>query len=170
MSKPSWLDRLLPHRQARLRDPYYRFVSIQELQAAAALGVRIDVNQASIDDWLRLPGLSIHQARRLVELSQSGLEFYALEDLAAALSLPLARLQPLAPILQFCCYEAPLTLNPNEAELTALMQIPGLEAELAIAIVQERQQGRYRSLSDLQQRLHWSAETTARMMHYLRLG
>ena len=179
MSKPSWFDRLkldglkldkLIPQPAKFRDPYYRFTSIQELQAAAALGVRIDVNQASLDDWLRLPGLSIHQARLLVELRQSGLEFYALEDLAAALGLPVARLQPLAPMLQFCCYEALPPVNPNDAPLAKLMQIPGLEAEQAVAIVQERQRGRYRNLLDLQQRLHWSAETTASLMHYLRLG
>ncbi len=167
MSKPSWFERLIPQRQAKLRDPYYRFASIPELQAAAAMGVRLDVNQASLDDWLRLPGLSIHQARRLVELSQSGVEFYALEDLAAALNLSLARLRPLAPILQFCCYEASPRIDPNHASLAALMQIPGLEIEQATAIVQERQQGRYRSLPDLQQRLCWSAETTARLMHHL---
>ena len=90
---------------AHLRDPYYRFRSIQELQTAARMGVRIDVNQASVDDWLRLPGLSIHQARTLVSLNQTGVLFHCLEDVAHALKVPLPRLQPLAPILQFCYYE-----------------------------------------------------------------
>ncbi|NJN21119.1 MAG: helix-hairpin-helix domain-containing protein [Leptolyngbya sp. RL_3_1] len=39
---------------------------------AAALGVRIDVNRATVDDWLRLPGLSIHQAHRLVHRVEQG--------------------------------------------------------------------------------------------------
>ena len=47
-------------------DPYYRFQSLQEIAIAAELGIKIDVNQATVDDWLRLPGLSIHQARSLV--------------------------------------------------------------------------------------------------------
>ncbi len=166
----NWLKRLIPQRQAKFQDPYYRFTSIQELQTAAAMGIKLDVNRASLDDWLRLPGLSIHQARQLAELSQSGVEFYALEDLAAALNLPLARLQPFAPILQFCCYEAPHLINPNEASLATLIQIPGLNAEQAAAILQERQLGRYRSLLDLQRRLHWSAEMTANLMHYLRVS
>lgn len=59
----------------RLQDPYYRFQSVEELRLAAVLGVRLDVNQASVDDWLRLPGLSIHQARLLVTLNQSGCSF-----------------------------------------------------------------------------------------------
>lgn len=173
MARPDglgWLDRFRFLRQVRRRDPYYRFASIPELRAAAAAGERFDVNRASLDDWLRLPGLSIHQARRLAELSQSGLEFHDLEDLAAALSLPLDRLQPLAPILQFCCYDAPPLIDLNSASLEQLLQVPGLEATLAVAILQERQQGSYRSLLDLQQRLHWSTATTSRLMHYLRLS
>ena len=38
-------------------DPYYRFQSIAEIQAAAALGLAIDVNTAGVDDWLRVPGI-----------------------------------------------------------------------------------------------------------------
>ena len=44
-----------------LENPYYRFQSPFEIAVAADLGVRIDVNQAGVDDWLRLPGISIHQ-------------------------------------------------------------------------------------------------------------
>jgi len=58
-------------------------ITIQRRIAVAALGIQIDVNQASVD-WLRLPGLSIHQAR--VELCRSGVQFYCLEDIAAALN------------------------------------------------------------------------------------
>ncbi|MGB7440454.1 MAG: ComEA family DNA-binding protein, partial [Coleofasciculaceae cyanobacterium] len=40
-------------------DPYYRLQSVQEIAVAAALGIKIDVNRAGVDDWLRLPGISI---------------------------------------------------------------------------------------------------------------
>ena len=53
-------------------DPYYRLQSVQEIVIAAQLGMTIDVNQASVDDWLRLPGLSIHQARTLFDLTSLG--------------------------------------------------------------------------------------------------
>jgi hypothetical protein len=66
-----WLTttaRLDPNWQAiRTRiqsDPYYRLQSPAEIAIAATLGMRIDVNQASVDDWLRLPGISIHQIGR----------------------------------------------------------------------------------------------------------
>lgn len=107
MRLSDWVRRWVqPGWDEQLQDPYYRFQSLAELRQAAARGVRLDVNRATVDDWLRLPGLSIHQARTLVELNQSGVAFYCLDDIAAALSLPLQRLQPLAPLLQFCHYDS----------------------------------------------------------------
>ncbi len=156
------------------RDPYYRFRSVTELRKAANSGQRIDVNQATVDDWLRLPGLSIHQARLLVTLSQSGVPFHSLEDIAAALSLPVQRLQPLAPILQFCYYEHDAGLpfiNPNWATIEQLSQIPGIDPTLAERILSERQQrGAYRNLLDFQQRLRLSHQQLAELMHFLRFN
>ena len=160
-------------RSQRFADPYYRFQSIAEVQQAAKLGVRLDANRSGVDDWLRLPGLSIHQARSLVALSQSGVQFHCIEDIAAALSLPVQRLLPLGVILQFCYYDldSPIEiqpLNPNLASLEALSQIPSVDLFLARAIVQERQRGAYRNLVDLQQRLALPGQTIADLMHYLR--
>lgn len=160
-------------RSQMLNDPYYRFQSIAEVQLAAKLGVRIDANRAGVDDWLRLPGLSIHQARSLVALSQSGVQFHCLEDLAAALSLPIQRLQPLLPVLQFCYYDpsSPTEvqpLNPNVASIEALSRIPAVDLFLARAIVEERQHRAYLSLVDLQQRLALPGTAIAELMHYLR--
>jgi DNA uptake protein ComE-like DNA-binding protein len=157
-----------------LQDPYYRFQSVAELRAAAALGIKLDVNRASVDDWLRLPGLSIHQARALVTLNQAGVQFHCLEDIAAALGQPVQRLQPLTPILQFCYYEhdsldAIRLLNPNLASTEQLMQLPGVDAALAQNVTQERQRrGPYRNLVDLQQRLQLPGHLIAELMHYLR--
>ncbi|MBD3882206.1 ComEA family DNA-binding protein [Phormidium tenue FACHB-886] len=156
-----------------LNDPYYRFQSIAEVQLAAKLGVRIDANRAGVDDWLRLPGLSIHQARSLVALAQSGVQFHCVEDLAAALSLPVERLQPLLPVLQFCYYDSnsPIEiqpLNPNVASVEALSRIPAIDLFLARAIVEERQHRAYLNLVDLQQRLTLPGKAIAELMHYFR--
>lgn len=174
MKLPQWLKApLQPARSPHLTDPYYRFQSTEEMCQAAALGVRLDVNRAGVDDWLRLPGLSIHQARSLVALAQSGVQFHCVEDLAAALSLPVQRLQPLTLILQFCYYDAASLgeiqpLNPNTASLETLTQIPMVDLFLARAIVQNRQQyGMYRNIADLQQRLGLSGQLTGDLMHYL---
>jgi DNA uptake protein ComE-like DNA-binding protein len=166
---------LHPLRQKLLNDPYYRLQSMEELQLAASLGIQIDVNQATVDDWLRLPGLSIHQARSLVALSQSGVQFHALEDVAAALGVSVQRLKPLEPILSFCYYDADsiCTIQPiplNTASVEMLVRIPAIDLFLARAIVHQRQvKGAYRSLPDLQQRLSLPPQLMAELMHYLRI-
>lgn len=163
-------------RERILHNPYYRLQSVEEITVAASLGVKIDVNQASVDDWLRLPGLSIHQARSLVELSHNGVRFYCLEDIAAALSLPLARLKPLEPVLSFCYYDPDgiytiQLVNPNTAPVEMLTKIPGVDAFLARTIVQNRQaEGSYKNIADLQRRLSLPGDLTSQLMHYLRFG
>lgn len=176
MSLLNWLTKVTQTQTMRSRivnDPYYRFQSLEELQLAVSLGVYIDVNQASIDDWLRLPGLSIHQARTLVELTQSGVPLHSIEDIAAALNMPIQRLKPLEPILKFCYYD-PTSLhtiqpiNVNTASVEMLTRIPSVDLHLARAIVHYRSQGAYRNLPHLQRRLSLSSELTAKLMHYLK--
>ena len=175
-----WLPaRANPEMQTRaklLNDPYYRLQSVADIQLAATLGVSIDANLAGVDDWLRLPGLSIHQARSLVCLTQSGVQFHCLDDVAAALGLPVQRLKPLEPVLRFCYYDpasptAIPTLNVNQASVEALTRVPGVDLFLARAIAQHRQRsGAYRNLADLQQRLALPPALTAELMHYLKFS
>ncbi|BFM39735.1 ComEA family DNA-binding protein [Synechocystis sp. LKSZ1] len=155
-------------------DPLYRFQSLAEVALAAELGVRIEANQATVDDWLRLPGLSIHQARNLVALVDAGMQFLCLEDVAAALSLPLPRLRPLAPILAFTYHDpdsslAPALCNVNVATLEQLRAIPFIDQTLAELMISNRQQyGQFRHLADLQQRLGLETTLTSQLMYYLR--
>ena len=156
-----------------LGDPYYRLQSTEEIAIAISLGIKIDVNQASVDDWLRLPGLSIHQARSLVSLAQSGVQFLCIEDIAAALSMPILRLKPLEPLLRFCYYDdcpsTPQLVNPNTASIEQLMLLPGVDLILARAIFSNRRAaGAYRNLADFQARLSLPGQMTAQLMHYLR--
>jgi DNA uptake protein ComE-like DNA-binding protein len=159
--------------QQRLREnPLLRFDSLAELQAAAGLGVRIDVAGANQEDWLRLPGLSIHQARTLAELGQAGVPFHCLDDLAAALGLSLQQVAGYGPILQFCFYgeeeRSPLC-NANHAPAPVLAQLPGLDSTMAAAIIQARQsQGAFLNLADFQRRLGLDAAAIEQLMHYLR--
>ncbi|MBD2079824.1 ComEA family DNA-binding protein [Leptolyngbya sp. FACHB-17] len=155
-------------------DPYYRFQTLAEIRIAADLGIQIDVNQAGVDDWLRLPGLSIHQAKTLTQLSELGVQFLCVEDVAAALGLSLQRLKPLEPVMKFCYYD-PESLhqiqrvNLNTATTIELTQIPQVRSVLARAIVRNRQsQGNYKDLVDLQQRLSLPSHLIAELMHYLR--
>lgn len=154
-----------------VEDPYYRFQSAFEIAVAADLGVSIDVNQASVDDWLRLPGISIHQARQLVALSQAGVAFYAISDLAAALNLPIQRLQWLAPVLSFQYYDPAAALpsvSINRSTAAELIKISQISPELAAEIVSHREQGgKFTDLVNFQQRLGLSGELIGELMHYL---
>lgn len=167
-----------PNRQSirarLLNDPYYRLQSALDIAVAAELGIQIDVNQATVDDWLRLPGISIHQARAIVELGAAGVQFLCVEDIAAALSVSVERLKPLEPVLKFCFYDSESLysapkVNPNTASVEQLAKIPMLDLELARAVVENRiAAGAYRNLVDFQQRLSLPGSLTAQLMHYLR--
>ena len=154
-------------------DPYYRFQSLKEIAIAVELGIRIDVNQASVDDWLRLPGFSIRQARSLVELIQMGIQLYCLEDIAAAINVPIQRLQPYEAILAFAYYDrlsclSPEKINPNNASITEIASIPNIDRDLAAQIQSDIHiNGKYRNLIDLQRRLNLDRELTSQLMHYL---
>ncbi|MBW4451124.1 MAG: ComEA family DNA-binding protein [Spirirestis rafaelensis WJT71-NPBG6] len=173
----NWLPlnlRLQKLRSRLLNDPYYRLQSGEEIAIAAQLGIRIDANQATVDDWLRLPGLSIHQARSLVEVSRIGVKFYCIEDIAAALSIPAQRLEPLKLILDFSYYDDealgnPTQINVNTATVENLVKIPYIDASLAEVVLSNRLSGgHYRNLVDFQQRLNLSSDAIAQLMYYLR--
>lgn len=170
------LNLKLRHLQAKLRkDPFYRLKSGEEMHLAAQLGWQIDVNQADVDDWLRLPLISIHQARSLAELSRSGVKFYCIEDIAAALSIPISHLTHLQPLLNFSYYDNEFLdhptylIDPNTAAVDDLMKIPAINPDLAAAIVQNRLSfGNFRNLVDFQKRLKLSGEAIAQLMYCLR--
>jgi DNA uptake protein ComE-like DNA-binding protein len=155
-------------------DPYYRFQSLTEIAIAVELGIKIDVNQAEIDDWLRLPCFSIHQARSLFELVKSGIQLLCLEDVAAAINVPLQRLQPYESLLTFAYYDRLSSLNVekinlNTASVVEIAALPHLNPDLASQIHAEFQSnGRYRNLVDLQSRLNLAPELTSHLMYYLR--
>jgi DNA uptake protein ComE-like DNA-binding protein len=154
-------------------DLYYRFQSLEEVTIAIKLGVKIDVNQASVDDWLRLPGFSIHQARSLVDLVKMGVQLVCIEDVAAAINLPVQRLQPLEPILHFEYYHrlsplSPQKINLNSASLAEITQIPIVKSDLAEQILENRQQyGKYRNLADLKSRLQLNSQLISQLMYYV---
>ncbi|NJN71358.1 MAG: ComEA family DNA-binding protein [Limnothrix sp. RL_2_0] len=159
--------------QQQLRqDPYYRFQSLEEVAIGVTVGISIDVNRATIDDWLRLPGLSIHQARSLVALTEQGVQFLTIEDVAAALGLSAQRLQPLVPILNFSYYTPALTpqpININTATPQALAEL-AIAPELAQRLIAERQNGIYCDFADLQRRLNLSSTIVMDLLPWLRFS
>ncbi|PSN18075.1 DNA uptake protein [filamentous cyanobacterium CCP5] len=161
-----------PLRTRLEQDPYCRLKTYQEVSLAASWGFRLDVNRASPDDWLRLPGLSIHQARLLSQLTATGMQFHCLEDIAAALDWPTSRLTPLAPVLSFYYYgttgEFPQKTDLNRAAVSELAALPVLTQAQANAIARERQRGPFRDAAEFQARLRVEPELMERLLHYLR--
>lgn len=155
-------------------DPYYRFQSLTEIAIATELGIKIDVNLATVDDWLRLPGFSIRQGRSLVELVRMGVQLVCLEDIAAAIGVSVEHLKPYEPVLAFAYYDqlsplSPVKANINSASATELAAIPEMSFDLAQEIISLRQQdGKYRNLVDLASRLNLDSHLTSQLMHYLR--
>jgi DNA uptake protein ComE-like DNA-binding protein len=169
----TFLARAHPLYRRLQREPFYRFQSFEELRLAASWGLHIEANTASIDDWLRLPGISIHQARALTQLSATGLSLTCLEDVAAALGVPLQQVNDWGAVLQFCYYERshslePIAIDVNTATAAQLSTVPAIDAFLGRAIVHYRQAAPYRDLADLQQRLRLNTQITAELLHYLR--
>jgi len=157
-------------RERLRRDPLCRFQSAEEVALAAELGTRIEVNRAEVDDWLRLPGLSIRQARTLCDLKRAGVQFLCLDDLAAALNVPRDRLADFAPVLRFSYFDPetePVALDPNRATVEQLAGLPGLDRATAERICERRQQAPYRDLADLARRVGLDAEAIARVLHCL---
>jgi len=170
----TWLNHFHPLRERLQRDPLARLDNLAEVAIAADLGMRIDVNQARVDDWLRLPNISIHQARTLVSLSHSGVVFCGLDDVAAALGMASQHLAPLAPVLQFCYYDeasavAALPTSLNQATPAQLMALPGMSIAIAERIVNERQRSPFTTWSDVHHRLRLAPEQTSQWIHYLKI-
>ena len=154
-------------------DPYYRFQSLREVAIAVELGIKIDVNQATVDDWLRLPGFSIRQARSLVELVRMGVQLVCLEDVAAATGVSLRQILAYEPILTFAYYDrlsplSPEKIDPNLALESEIASLPGVNPHLAQEWIANRQKyGKFRNIVDLKSRLNLDSNLTSQLMHYL---
>ncbi|MEM6253886.1 MAG: ComEA family DNA-binding protein [Cyanobacteria bacterium P01_D01_bin.156] len=165
---------LTPLKKKLAKDNYYRFQSADEVLLGEQLGVSIDANRATVDDWLRLPGISIHQARALVELSRSGVALTCWEDVAAVTGIGLHQLQSLGDMVKFYYYEpdsilTPRQVNVNGANTQELMGVPALEPGLAERLVYHRRRfGPYKDWVDLKRRLQLSPQTITALLHYLR--
>lgn len=165
---------LNPLKKKLAQDSYYRFRSVEEVQFGVKSGVCIDANRATVDDWLRLPGFSIHQARSLVELSRSGTPLTGWDDVAAITGISVHNLQAFSDVVRFYYYDpasevTPRQLNVNCASAQELGTIPAVDPSLAERLVYHRQQfGPYKDWLDLKHRLQLSPQVITALLHYLR--
>jgi hypothetical protein len=164
--EPAAADEQVENDLLRLRlaqDPALRFRDPQEVERAAGLGWRLDVNRATAADWLRLPGCSADQVDLLMRLQAGGIQLSGPEDLQQVLGVGAERVRAWLPVLEFRWY--PETAAPsvrplrlNRAGAADLGTLPGLTPERLRRLQRERARGPFRDLADLQLRLRFPPE------------
>jgi DNA uptake protein ComE-like DNA-binding protein len=145
------------------QNPGLRLRDAEEVRHAAALGWRLDVNQATAADWIRLPGCSAERADLLARLRAGGVQLSGPEDLQAVLGLDGATLASWLPLLSFCWYGDAVAAGPaavavNLASAAELARLPGLTPERSQRLQRERRRAPFRDLAELGERLCLPAE------------
>jgi len=118
----------------------------------------MEVNRASREQWLQLPGCSDDTADLLLRLQQGGVQFSSVEELFRLLELPEQQRRSWEPHLIVHWHgdappqpaAAPLDLNNASAD--ELEQLRWPEQRLQ-GLLRERRRGGFRDLADLQERL-----------------
>lgn len=157
------------------QNPDLRLRNAAEVQHAAALGWRLDVNRATRADWLRLPGLELQHVDLLLRLQAGGVQLSGPEDLQRLLELPPAVVATWLPLLEFRWYGAPpaapseARLDLNQARLPDLQAL-GLSPERSQRLLRERARARFRDLADLQERLQLPPDLVERWIGKVRFG
>jgi len=135
----------------------------------------MDVNRASRDQWLQLPGCSQDMADLLVRLQQGGVQFSCADDLFRLLELPSELVKLWTPHLVFHWHgdaplqpqAAPLDLNNASTEQLELLGWP--EQRLA-TLLRERRRSGFQNLADLQERLCLPASTVEALIGRVSFG
>ena len=118
----------------------------------------VDVNRATANDWLKLPGCNEYMADLLIRLQNGGVQFTDADDIFRLLELPKNLSLLWRPHLLFNWYgdlpsqikSPPLDLNNASAkELIKL----GWKENRIYALIKERRKKSFKDLAELQERL-----------------
>lgn len=135
----------------------------------------MDVNRASRDQWLQLPGCSQDTADLLMRLQRGGVQFASADDLFRLLELPSDLVRLWTPHLLFQWHgdappqpqAAPLDLNNASTDQLALLGWP--EQRLA-NLMRERRRAGFKDLADLQERLCLPASSVEALIGRVSFG
>jgi DNA uptake protein ComE-like DNA-binding protein len=125
---------------------------------AAPLAWTIEVNRASREQWLQLPGCSEDTADLLLRLQRGGVQFSSVEELFQLLELPAEQCRRWEPHLIVHWHgdappqpaAAPLDLNNASAEELQVLSWPEQRLQ---GLLRERRRAGFENLADLQERL-----------------
>ena len=136
----------------------------------------LDVNRATAEQWLQLPGCSTAMADVLLRLQRAGVQFSQADDLFQLLDLSPLQAEQWRPHLVFHWYgDAPPLPEPSPLELNAASR---LELEQTLLwpeprlsrLLQERNQKPFENLADLQERLCLPPEAVEQLLGKVRFG
>ncbi len=152
--------------------------ALEEKQRTASLkqNLFIDVNRASLNDWLKLPGCTREMADLLLRLQRAGVQLSAADDLFKLLELPRETAEKWDPYLIFRWYgDAPplpknkfIDLN-SDSHLSLRRSLNWPEDRLQ-RLIKERQRETFKDLADLQERLMLPASTIEELIGNVRFG
>lgn len=117
---------------------------------------KIDINECSKDDLVKILGLPIVYANDIESLQHEGYIFTHLEELSEIAGIPESHIQRIAPMVTFSYdYKKEAHLSWKRFNLLSAQELIacGLEPAVAEKIFAERQQkGEYRSVMDVKRR------------------
>ena len=139
------------------QNPWLPLPDEASVQRAARLGVRLDVNRATPDQWQRLPGMRWQWIEGLLQLQRQGTHLRDLAEMGHHLGVDPALLRLWRPVLVFHAHgdrhRLPPLVDVNGAGEHQLGSLPGLDADQVARLLRERQRRGFGSLADLQSRL-----------------
>ena len=153
MPRRHWLDPLA----RRVLQAAGQLPSLPVSHPAATIWT-IEVNRASREKWLQLPGCSEDTADLLLRLQRGGVQFSSVEELFRLLELSAQQRRSWKPHLVVQWHgddppqppAAPLDLNNSSAEE---LQTLGWPEQRLQGLLRERRRDGFRDLADLQERL-----------------
>ncbi|THH41281.1 helix-hairpin-helix domain-containing protein [Neolewinella litorea] len=126
----------------------------------------VDINQAGLDEWTRLPGIGPSRARRILEYRERLGGFATVDQVATTYGIPDSVYREILPLLRASPIVRPLYINRLSAE--ELAHHPLLKRSTATVLVRYRENhGPFRSAEDLKKVRALSTETLHALLPYL---
>ncbi|MEJ5229459.1 MAG: ComEA family DNA-binding protein [Pseudothermotoga sp.] len=138
-----------------LEKSYGKTEESQYVVARKTIEFPIDVNSASYEDLLEIPGIGPAKAKAIIEFREQNGPFATADDLTKVSGIGKVTVQRIAPYLKFegaVITQKAEKINVNTATVEELMQLPGIGEVKASEIIKFRQQrGTFSKLDDLLQ-------------------
>lgn len=110
---------------------------------------QVDINRASVEMWMKLPGIGEVRARQLVNFREKLGGFLSIEQVAETRGLPDSVFERIRPLLQ-CSGTQPRRMNLNTISAETLARHPYISQKQAQLIVSYRENnGLFASVDDL---------------------